>query len=96
MYTNSRGQIKKLGEKNVQNLFLLIHATKYVSLNILKLYPQIMLRNRIFLGRKLKIINESANFWNLLTIALNINVLTNICPKVFLQLMNVPVYCFPV
>jgi len=25
-----------------------IHATQYVSLNILKIYPQIMLRNRIY------------------------------------------------
>jgi len=44
---SNRGQIKK-GE-NVQNLFLFIHATKYVSLNILKIYPQLMLRNKIFL-----------------------------------------------
>ena len=38
---NSKGQIEKIGGKNVQNLFLLIHATKCVSLNILKIYPRL-------------------------------------------------------
>ena len=40
----------------------------------IKNLPQIMLRNRIFWGRISKIINESANFWNLLPVALNINI----------------------
>ena len=48
------------GGGNLHNLFLLFHATKYVPLNILK--------------KLLKIINESANFCNLLPVALNINI----------------------
>ena len=45
---------KKNWVKNVQNLFLLIHAKKHVSLNILEIYPQIIRRNKNFLEQNIK------------------------------------------